>query len=53
MNVYSYLSYQLLVSFGWIIYHGVEGSEFNVLGGTDRIPSHVQRVLDEEKNVVS
>ena len=53
MDVYSDLSYHLLASFGWRIYHGVEGSKFNVVDGTDRIPSHVQKGLDEEKRVHS
>ena len=35
VDVYIYLSYQLLLSFGWIIYHGVEGGKFNVVDGTD------------------
>ena len=53
VDVYSDLSYHLLASFRWRIYHGVEGSKFNVVDGTDWIPTHVQRGLDEVKIVVS
>ena len=53
MDVYSDLSYHLLESFGWIIYHGLEGRNFHVVDGTDWIPSHVWRGLDEEKIVAS
>ena len=49
MNVYCDLSYHLLAYFGWIMYHGVEGSNFNVVGVTNWIPRHVQRCFDEEK----
>ena len=35
------------------MFDGVEGSKFNVVDGTDWIPSRVRRVLDEEKIVVS
>ena len=38
--------------FGWIIRHGVEGSKFNVVDVTDRIPSNEQRGLYEEINLV-
>ena len=48
MDVYSDISYHLLASFLWIIYHGVEGSKFNVVGVIDWIPRRVQRGLDEE-----
>ena len=51
VDVYSDLSYQLLMYFGWRMYYGVEGSEFNVVNGTDWIPSHVRRDFDEEKLV--
>ena len=53
MDVYSDMSYHLLASFGWKIYHSVEGSKFNVMDVTDLFPSHVQRGFDKEKIVYS
>ena len=35
------------------MYHGVEGSKFTVVNGTDWIPTHVNRGFDEEKIVRS
>ena len=52
MDVNSDLSYHLLLSFRWRIYHGVEGSKFNVVDRTDWIPIHVRRGLDGEKIVI-
>ena len=49
VDVYNDLSYHLLASFGWIIYHGVEGSYFNVVYGTDLTTSHMWRGYDEVK----
>ena len=49
VDVYSALSYHLLVSFGWRRYHGVECSKLNVVDVTYWIPSHVWRGFDEEK----
>ena len=53
VDVYSDLSYQLLASFGWIIYHGVEGSKFNVVDENDLITRPVRRGLYKEKRCFS
>ena len=52
--IYNDFSYHLLSSIGWIMYHGVKGSEFSVVDtmeggneGNDWILSHVRRGLDE------
>ena len=53
MNIYSDLCYHFLAYFGWKIYHGVEGNNFNVVDDPDLITSTVQRFFDEEKVVCS
>ena len=51
MDFYIDMSYYFLAYFGWIIYHGVEASKFNVMCGIDWIPGRVQRYFNEEKLV--
>ena len=53
MDFYIDMSYYFLAYFGWIIYHGVEASKFNVMCGIDWIPGRVQRYFNEEKLVRS
>ena len=58
VDIYSYMSYHLFLSFEWRLNHGMEGSKFMCIirwrgkgRGIDCIPSHVRRVLDADKIV--
>ena len=43
MNIYSDLSYHLLSSFEWKLFHGVEGSKFYVV---DEVEGVVRLVIE-------